>query len=181
MYSKIVWRTVTDESAAPLVRTENTTSAVSSVSPTPLSLPLTRPHFEYCEADAVEADLMCPVCSTLLFEPVTHIPCGRMFCAACLSSCADCPLCRRPLDGASGTQVVKTRYILQKLDEIPVYCPGATVSPFLALPRPLTTLFCQSVERSTNAPLWESIFRVARCRVLVGAELLSLPRIESTT
>jgi hypothetical protein len=33
-------------------------------------------------------------------------------------------LCRRPFTVADDTQVVKTRYILQKLDDIPVYCPG---------------------------------------------------------
>lgn len=154
----------------------NAESVPKLAAPTALSLPRPSP-FEYCEVDAIEADLMCPVCLAPLFEPVTHVPCGRMFCACCLSSCAACPLCRRPLDGVDSTQVVKTRYILQKLDEIPVRCPGTISLLLLVLSVAHPSSSLQSVGRAFNAPFSDLTFRVAPCRVLVPVEYPLLQKI----
>lgn len=46
------------------------------------------------------ADLECPLCMRLFYEPVTT-PCGHMFCLQCLERCLDhnpkCPLCKEEL------------------------------------------------------------------------------------
>ncbi|XP_048884449.1 LON peptidase N-terminal domain and RING finger protein 3-like [Brienomyrus brachyistius] len=53
------------------------------------------------EAGAVDvADLECPLCMRLFYEPVTT-PCGHTFCLKCLERCLDhnsqCPLCKEDL------------------------------------------------------------------------------------
>lgn len=47
--------------------------------------------FNFCALTRNETK--CPMCLEPCVDPIVH-SCGNMFCAACLNSCVECPLCR---------------------------------------------------------------------------------------
>ena len=53
-------------------------------------------HFSY-ECDQPNDDLSCPICKSVLQQPVTCISCRHMFCGACIKNVERdrCPMCRK--------------------------------------------------------------------------------------
>lgn len=48
-----------------------------------------------CEDPTTMGGLICEICNHLIFDPRTHIPCGKMFCLDCIKKSKDCT-CKQP-------------------------------------------------------------------------------------
>lgn len=77
----------------------------------------------------VDEALLCPICHTPFFKPMTTKTCGHTFCASCLDRALEtqhvCPIDRRPLDISRDIAHTRTRIILDQLDRLKVKCPNA--------------------------------------------------------
>lgn len=77
--------------------------------------------------ETVDDTLVCPICCTPFYEPITTKNCGHTFCAACLRRATDiqpvCPIDRQPLSFHSD-QLCNTRIISHQLDRLKVKCPN---------------------------------------------------------
>jgi len=83
----------------------------------------TRQQYLYVEGEEERCEkegLQCPVCMSPFQEPMMHLSCCQLFCSACLSSLAACPLCRAAV--ASRTTDVLPRLITNKLDALKIRC-----------------------------------------------------------
>jgi hypothetical protein len=58
------------------------------------------PKRQHCELDDNE-ELRCSICFDLVVDAVQVRCCGALHCRACISKCATCPLCRKPLGAES--------------------------------------------------------------------------------
>ncbi|KAA8629880.1 hypothetical protein SMACR_04078 [Sordaria macrospora] len=79
-------------------------------------------------AQQVDEALLCPICHTPFFMPMTTKTCGHTFCASCLDRALEtqhaCPIDRRPLDISRDISQTRTRVILDQLDRLKVKCPN---------------------------------------------------------
>ncbi|KAK1778136.1 hypothetical protein QBC45DRAFT_169663 [Copromyces sp. CBS 386.78] len=91
----------------------------------------TEPGIDYQALDyaqQVDEALLCPICHTPFFLPMTTKTCGHTFCASCLDRALEtqhaCPIDRRPLDISRDISQTRTRVILDQLDRLQVKCPN---------------------------------------------------------
>ncbi|KAK3392500.1 hypothetical protein B0T20DRAFT_57335 [Sordaria brevicollis] len=79
-------------------------------------------------AQQVDEALLCPICHTPFYLPMTTKTCGHTFCASCLDRALEtqhvCPIDRRPLDIARDITQTQTRVILDQLDRLKAKCPN---------------------------------------------------------
>ncbi|KAJ4405149.1 hypothetical protein N0V85_004741 [Neurospora sp. IMI 360204] len=92
----------------------------------------TEPGIDYQALDyaqQVDEALLCPICQTPFFMPMTTKTCGHTFCASCLDRALEtqhvCPIDRRPLDINRDISQTRTRVILDQLDRLKVKCPNS--------------------------------------------------------
>ncbi|EGO56920.1 hypothetical protein NEUTE1DRAFT_84491 [Neurospora tetrasperma FGSC 2508] len=80
-------------------------------------------------AQQIDEALLCPICHTPFFMPMTTKTCGHTFCASCLDRALEaqhvCPIDRRPLDISRDISQTRTRVILDQLDRLKVKCPNS--------------------------------------------------------
>lgn len=84
-----------------------------------------RPTLKYVAESNLDEDVICSVCTEPFFEPVMHQSCGNVFCASCVRSLENCPLCRSPLKDK--LQDVP-RLIKNRLNALMVHCPACQVA-----------------------------------------------------
>lgn len=79
----------------------------------------------FVENEPVEPDLVCPICTNPLLDPVLEPGCEQLLCRRCLTQCLQssplCPLCRE----TTSIDIVgrPPRFITTKLNSIKVVCP----------------------------------------------------------
>ena len=81
--------------------------------------------YEYMNEDAINADLICPLCTEPLEDPLSANQCGHTFCQKCINQTfyimSNCPICRRPLS-LYNFQPVTIRPFLNQLNQLLVKC-----------------------------------------------------------
>ena len=94
-----------------------------SLAPKPVPKRAPKKSYTYVREEAIPKDLFCSICLSPLEDPRVHPACENMFCAHCVASLKDCPLCRRSF---VGELPAAQRYVRQLLDNLEVLCPACS-------------------------------------------------------
>jgi hypothetical protein len=82
-------------------------------------------NYEYMNENSVHEDLLCPLCTDPLTEPLAANQCGHTFCRKCITSTfskmSTCPTCRQTLT-LKDFHPVTIRPFLNQLNQILVKC-----------------------------------------------------------
>jgi hypothetical protein len=81
--------------------------------------------YEYINEDSIHEDLICPICTDPLVEPLCADQCGHTFCRQCITDTfremSQCPTCRHQLTIEDFRPVI-TRPFLNQLNQLLVKC-----------------------------------------------------------
>jgi hypothetical protein len=81
--------------------------------------------YEYLNENAIHEDLICPICTDPLVEPLCADQCGHTFCRQCITDTfremSQCPTCRHQLTIEDFRPVI-TRPFLNQLNQLLVKC-----------------------------------------------------------
>lgn len=87
--------------------------------------------YEYMNESSIPEDLICPICSEPLREPVCADQCGHTFCRECITKTfrqmSTCPTCRHSLTLADFRSIT-TRPFLNQLNQLLVQCKQCSKS-----------------------------------------------------
>jgi hypothetical protein len=82
-------------------------------------------NYEYMNENSIHEDLLCPLCTDPLEEPLSANQCGHTFCRKCITNTfrdmSNCPICRQPLT-LEDFHPVTIRPFLNQLNQILVKC-----------------------------------------------------------
>ena len=85
----------------------------------------TSDNYEYINEKSIPEDLLCPICTDPLEEPVSANQCGHTFCRKCITNTfctmSQCPTCRHALT-LEDFHPVNLRPFLNQLNQILVKC-----------------------------------------------------------
>jgi E3 ubiquitin-protein ligase NRDP1 len=86
-----------------------------------------RDNYEYMDENSIHEDLLCPLCSDPLDEPLCANQCGHTFCRKCITNTfqtmSKCPTCRQKLT-LEDFHPVNIRPFLNQLNQLLVKCKG---------------------------------------------------------
>ena len=84
-----------------------------------------RDNYEYVDENSISEDLLCPLCTDPLAEPLCANQCGHTFCRQCITTAfrtmSQCPTCRESLE-LKDFQPVNIRPFLNQLNQLLVKC-----------------------------------------------------------
>ena len=87
--------------------------------------------YEYMNESSISEDLMCPICTSPLEEPVCADQCGHTFCRECITKTfqrmSQCPTCRHALT-LDDFRSITTRPFLNQLNQLLVECKRCSKS-----------------------------------------------------
>lgn len=75
----------------------------------------------YVNEDAIDEDLLCMICTSPLFYPIEHIPCGKPFCNTCFEKVQNCPNCRNQVLKHQ-IRPITLKFLLNPLNDLKVIC-----------------------------------------------------------
>lgn len=82
-------------------------------------------EYEYMDEKSISEDLLCPLCTDPLEEPLSANQCGHAFCRKCIhqtfQTMSNCPTCRHPLS-LDDFHPVNIRPFLNQLNQLLVKC-----------------------------------------------------------
>ena len=82
-------------------------------------------NYDYVNENSISEDLLCPVCTDPLIEPLCANQCGHTFCRQCITTTfrtmSQCPTCRESLE-LDDFRPVNTRPFLNQLNQLLVKC-----------------------------------------------------------
>ena len=82
-------------------------------------------EYEYIDEKSIDEDLLCPLCTDPLEDPLSTNQCGHTFCRKCINQTFDtmssCPTCRQPLS-LDDFHPVNIRPFLNQLNQLLVKC-----------------------------------------------------------
>ena len=91
----------------------------------------TEEQFEYVNETSIAEDLLCPICTNPLREPVCSDQCGHTFCRSCITSTyknlTSCPTCRAALS-LEDYRPITVRPFLNQLNQLLVKCNDCSTS-----------------------------------------------------
>jgi hypothetical protein len=84
-----------------------------------------RDKYEYMDENSIHKDLLCPLCTNPLEEPLCANQCGHTFCCKCINdtfrTMSKCPICRQTLT-PEDFHPVNIRPFINQLNELLVKC-----------------------------------------------------------
>jgi hypothetical protein len=88
-------------------------------------------NYEYIDENSIHEDLLCPLCTSLLEDPLCGSQCGHTFCRKCITNTfrriSKCPICRQPLTLVDLHPVI-IRPFLNQLNQLLVKCKWCSQS-----------------------------------------------------
>jgi hypothetical protein len=82
-------------------------------------------NYEYMDESAIHEDLLCPLCTDPLDDPLSANQCGHTFCRKCITdtfrTMSNCPACRHPLT-LEDFHPITIRPFLNQLNQLLVKC-----------------------------------------------------------
>lgn len=108
---------------------------------------------------SVDEELVCPICSAVLEDPLQAIPCEHAFCKTCIhqwiqrQAQPSCPVCRVSLGGGDSNLRSVPRILRNLLARLNIHCDNATYGCNTVLKLELLTNHLVDCEFNPKKPL----------------------------